>query len=216
MSRTAETAGIGLAQATVDPRSFALDGDGSTPRLRWFTEGLRRLMIERGYHEHPEPGPEVQVVLNRIDPERPRPVPAQIGADVRRRPRRRRHAARRRAARRLPAAGAGARQPGRDGERGRRARCALRDPRAGHVRRAAQGDDDEFFAGVFERMEPLASSRLVIANEFLRRPGARAVGRRRAHRARSAGGGRAARRARPPAGGVPDRGDPLASVTSGT
>jgi ribulose-5-phosphate 4-epimerase/fuculose-1-phosphate aldolase len=28
------------------------------------------------------------------------------------------------------------------------------------------GNDDEFFAAVFERMEPLASSRLVIANEF--------------------------------------------------
>src|SRR5207248_7661403 len=73
MSRTVETAGIGLAQASVDPRSFALYGDSSTPRVRWFTDGLRRLMIERGYHEHDEPGPEVQVVLNRIDPERPRP-----------------------------------------------------------------------------------------------------------------------------------------------
>src|SRR2546430_14578187 len=73
MSRDAETAGIGLAQATVDPRSFALYGDGSTPRVRWFTDGLRRLMIERGYHEHPKPGPEGQGVLNRIDPDRPRP-----------------------------------------------------------------------------------------------------------------------------------------------
>src|SRR5256714_6445715 len=73
MSRDAETAGIGLAQATVDPRSFALYGDGSTPRVHWFTDGLRRLMIERGYPEHPKPGPQGQVVLNRIDPERPRP-----------------------------------------------------------------------------------------------------------------------------------------------
>lgn len=47
MSRTVETAGIGLAQATVDVRSFALYGDSRTPRVRWFTEGLQRLMIER-------------------------------------------------------------------------------------------------------------------------------------------------------------------------
>ena len=166
MSRTAETAGIGLAQATVDPRSFALYGDGSTPRVRWFTDGLRRLMIERGYHEHPKPGPAVQVVLNRIDPERPRPY-------------------RRKSA---PTFVVGLADVGKPPEDVLRAGYPLLvralanlavmvsddGAPAAHFVTLEQGryvvrhtgDDDEFFAGVFERMEPLASSRLVIANEF--------------------------------------------------
>ena len=166
MSRTAETAGIGLAQATVDPRSFALYGDGSTPRVRWFTDGLRRLMIERGYHEHPEPGPEVQVVLNRIDPERPRPY-------------------RRKSAPTFVVALADVGMPPDDVLRAGypllvRALANLAvmvsddGAPAAHFVTLEQGtyavhhegDDDEFFAEVFERMEPLASSRLVIANEF--------------------------------------------------
>ncbi|HEX3669246.1 MAG TPA: class II aldolase/adducin family protein [Acidimicrobiia bacterium] len=166
MSRTAETAGIGLAQATVDPRSFALYGDGSTPRVRWFTDGLRRLMIDRGYHEHPEPGPEVQVVLNRIDPERPRPY-------------------RRKSAPTFVVALADVGTPPDDVLRAgypllvqALANLAVMVSEDGapaaHFVTLEQGryvvqhtgDDEEFFAGVFERMEPLASSRLVIANEF--------------------------------------------------
>ena len=166
MSRTVETAGIGLAQASVDPRSFALYGDSTTPRVRWFTDGLRRLMIERGYHEHPEPGPEVQVVLNRIDPERPRPY-------------------RRKSAPTFVVALADVGVPPDDVLRAGypllvRALANLAvmvsddGASAAHFVTLEQGryvvrhtgDDDEFFAGVFERMEPLASSRLVIANEF--------------------------------------------------
>jgi ribulose-5-phosphate 4-epimerase/fuculose-1-phosphate aldolase len=166
MSRTVETAGIGLAQATVDPRSFALHGDSRTPRVQWFTEGLQRLMIERGYHEHPEPGPEVQVVLNRIDPERPRPY-------------------RRKSAPTFVVALADVGTPPEDVLRSGypllvRALANLAVMVSDDGAPAAQfvtleqgryivrhtGDDDEFFAGVFERMEPLASSRLVIANEF--------------------------------------------------
>jgi ribulose-5-phosphate 4-epimerase/fuculose-1-phosphate aldolase len=166
MSRTVETAGIGLAQATVDPRSFALHGDSRTPRVQWFTEGLQRLMIERGYHEHPEPGPEVQVVLNRIDPERPRPY-------------------RRKSAPTFVVALADVGTPPEDVLRSGypllvRALANLAVMVSNDGAPAAQfvtleqgryivrhtGDDDEFFAGVFERMEPLASSRLVIANEF--------------------------------------------------
>jgi ribulose-5-phosphate 4-epimerase/fuculose-1-phosphate aldolase len=166
MSRTVESAGIGLAQASVDLQSFALYGDSSTPRLRWFTEGLRRLMIERGYHQVPEPGPEVQVVLNRIDPERPRPY-------------------RRKSAPTFVVALADVDEPPADVLRAGypllvRALANLAvmvsedGAPAAHFVTLEQGryevqhtgDDDEFFAGVFERMEPLVSSRLVIANEF--------------------------------------------------
>ncbi len=167
MSRTVETAGIGLAQSTVDLRSFALYGDGSSTRLGWFAEGLRRLMIERGYHQLPEPGPEVQVVLNRIDPERARPY-------------------RRKSAPTFVVALADVDQPPADVlrtgytllVRALANLCVMVSSDGGSpaahfvtleqgtyaVRH--QGSDDDFFAAVFERIEPLASSRLVIANEF--------------------------------------------------
>jgi ribulose-5-phosphate 4-epimerase/fuculose-1-phosphate aldolase len=167
MSRTIETAGIGLAQTSVDLRSFALYGDGGTPRAGWFTEGLRRLMIERGYHELPEPGPEVQVVLNRIDPERPRPY-------------------RRKSAPTFVVALADVDEPPEDVLRTGytllvRALANLCVMVSSHDGSPAahfvtleqgtyavhhEGSDDDFFAAVFERIEPLASSRLVIANEF--------------------------------------------------
>jgi ribulose-5-phosphate 4-epimerase/fuculose-1-phosphate aldolase len=166
MSRTIETAAIGLARASVDPRSFALYGDEGTPRMRWFADGLRRLMLERGYHELPEPGPEVQVVLNRIDPEKPRPY-------------------RRKSAPTFVVALADVDDPPDDVLRAGypllvRALANLTvmvsddgSPSAhfvtleqGRYLVRHSGDDDKFFAEVFERMEPLASSRLVIANEF--------------------------------------------------
>jgi ribulose-5-phosphate 4-epimerase/fuculose-1-phosphate aldolase len=166
MSRTVETAGIGLAQASVDPRSFALYGEGHTPRMRWFVEGLRRLMLERGYHQLPEPGPEVQVVVNRVETEKPRPY-------------------RRKSAPTFVVAVADVGEPPDDVLRTGypllvRALANLAvmvsdggSPSAHFVtleqgRYFVQhtGDDDSFFAEVFERMEPLASSRLVIANEF--------------------------------------------------
>ena len=166
MSRTIETAAIGLAQASVDPRSFALYGDEGTPRMRWFTEGLRRLMLERGYHQLAEPGPEVQVVLNRIDHEKPRPY-------------------RRKSAPTFVVAVADVEEPPHDVLRAGypllvRALANLTvlvsddgSPSAHFVTLEQgryfvrhTGDDDTFFAEVFERMEPLASSRLVIANEF--------------------------------------------------
>jgi ribulose-5-phosphate 4-epimerase/fuculose-1-phosphate aldolase len=166
MSRTIETAAIGLARASVDPRSFALYGDEGTPRMRWFADGLRRLMLERGYHELPEPGPEVQVVLNRIDPEKPRPY-------------------RRKSAPTFVVALADVDNPPDDVLRAGypllvRALANLTvmvsddgSPAAhfvtleqGRYLVRHSGDDDKFFAEVFERMEPLASSRLVIANEF--------------------------------------------------
>jgi hypothetical protein len=166
MSRTVETAGIGLAQASVDRRSFALYGDGATPRMRWFVEGLRRLMLERGYHELAEPGPEVQVVLNRIDAEKPRPY-------------------RRKSAPTFVVAVADVGEPPDDVLRAGypllvRALANLAvmvsddGAPAAHFVTLEQGryfvrhtgDDDDFFARVFDRMEPLASSRLVIANEF--------------------------------------------------
>ena len=55
MTRT-ETAGIGLAGATVEPRSFALNGDALTARTRWFTEGLQRTMVRAATTSSTRPG----------------------------------------------------------------------------------------------------------------------------------------------------------------
>jgi ribulose-5-phosphate 4-epimerase/fuculose-1-phosphate aldolase len=167
MSRTVETAGIGLAEARVEPRSFAAYGADGTPRMHWFTDCLRLLMIEQGYHELPEPGPEVQIVLNRLDSEKPRPY-------------------RRKSAPTFVVALADVGKPPEDVLRAGyplmvRALANLcvmvsdlDGSPAAHFVTLEQGtytvnhdgNDDEFFAAVFERMEPLASSRLVIANEF--------------------------------------------------
>ncbi|HEY3096554.1 MAG TPA: class II aldolase/adducin family protein [Acidimicrobiia bacterium] len=165
MSRT-ETAGIGLAQASVDPRSFALYGEGDTPRMRWFVEGLRRLMLERGYHELPDPGPEVQVVLNRVDAEKPRPYRRKSAptfvvavADVGEAPDdvlRTGYPLLVRALANLAVMVSDDGSPS--------AHFVTLEQGRYFVRHT--GDDDTFFADVFERMEPLASSRLVIANEF--------------------------------------------------
>ncbi len=166
MTRT-ETAGIGLAGAAVEPRSFALHGDPLTARTRWFTEGLQRTMVERGYHQLDTPGPNVQVIVHQVDPERARPY-------------------RRKSAPTFVVAVA---------DVGGSPVDLLRTGYPLLVRALAnltvmvavdddvpsvhfvtleqgtysvrhEGDDDSFFARVFERIEPLASSRLVIANEF--------------------------------------------------
>jgi ribulose-5-phosphate 4-epimerase/fuculose-1-phosphate aldolase len=167
MTRTVETAGIGLARASVDLRSFALFGDGGTPQVDWFSEGLRRLMIERGYHELPEPGPEVQVVLNRIDPERPRPYRRKSAptfvvalADVGEAPSDVLRAGYPLLVRAL--ANLCVMVSRHDGSPAAHFVTLEQGTYAVHH----AGSDDDFFTRVFERIEPLASSRLVIANEF--------------------------------------------------
>jgi len=166
MTRT-ETAGIGLARTSVEPRSFALNGEPRTARTRWFTEGLQRVMVERGYHLLDTPGPNVQVIVHQVDPERARPY-------------------RRKSAPTFVVAVA---------DVGGSPTDLLRTGYPLLVRALAnltvmvavddgvpsvhfvtleqgtysvrhEGDDVDFFARIFERIEPLASSRLVIANEF--------------------------------------------------
>src|SRR5450755_3554175 len=69
-----QTAGIGVAdRGRVVPRTFAWNGEPAGERLRWFADGLRRVMLEQGYTEVDTPGPEVAVVLHFVDPEAARP-----------------------------------------------------------------------------------------------------------------------------------------------
>jgi ribulose-5-phosphate 4-epimerase/fuculose-1-phosphate aldolase len=162
-----EIAGVGLAHARVDPRSFAVNGDPTSDRMHWFTQGLRRAMLHRGYHELDAPGPEMQVVLHQIDPERARPYRRKSAptfvvalADVGRPP----DDVLRHGYPLLVRALANLCVMVSAGDTGPAAHFVTLEQ--GTYAVLHEGDDDAFFAAVFERIEPLASSRLVIANEF--------------------------------------------------
>jgi ribulose-5-phosphate 4-epimerase/fuculose-1-phosphate aldolase len=170
MSRTdAAPASVGLAdRGAVKERTFAWNGEVPGPRMAWFVDGLRQAMVERGYDEQDAPGPEVQVVLHHLDPDHARPY-------------------RRKSAPTFVVALAPMAVPPADVlragypllVRGLANLCVMVSDRPdgsatahfvtleqGTYSVEHRGDDTAFFAAVFARMEPLASSRLVIANEF--------------------------------------------------
>ena len=160
---------VGLAdRSVVREHTFAWNGDAPGARMAWFVDGLSRVMVERGYEEQDAPGPDVQVVLHHLDPENARPY-------------------RRKSAPTFVVALAPMAAPPPDVlragypllVRGLANLCVMVSDRpdggaTAHFVTLEQGtysvdhrgDDAEFFATVFERIEPLASSRLVIANEF--------------------------------------------------
>jgi len=127
------------------------------------------VMVGHGYEELPAPGPEVQVVLHHLDPENARPyrrksAPTFVVA--------------------LAPLAAAPDDVLRAGYpllvRGLANLCLMVSARPGDGAAVVDfvtleqgtyavehtGDDGTFFTEVFERIEPLASSRLVIANEF--------------------------------------------------
>src|SRR4051812_3435305 len=164
-----QTAGIGVVdRRAVVPRTFAWSGEPSGGRLQWFAAGLREVMLDQGYTEVDTPGPDVAVVLHFVDPDAARPyrrknaptfVVALTELDV---------------------------TPGdmlRTGYpllvRGLANLCVMLSASGdGSIAQfvtleqgtyaidAVDGDDPSFFKSVFSRVEPLASSRLVIGNEF--------------------------------------------------
>ena len=162
---------IGVAAAnSVVPRTFAWSGEPARPRLRWLAEGLRTVMLEYGYTEVATPGPEVAVVLHFLDPDNARPYRRKNAPTF------------------VVALAEFDATPGdmlRTGYpllvRGLANLCVMVSPDRSGRDSIAQfvtleqgtytiatngGDDATFFKGVFERIEPLASSRLVIGNEF--------------------------------------------------
>jgi ribulose-5-phosphate 4-epimerase/fuculose-1-phosphate aldolase len=163
------TAGIGVVdRRAVVPRTFAWSGEPRGERLRWFAAGLREVMLDQGYIEVDAPGPDVAVVLHFVDPEAARPyrrknaptfVVALAELDT------------------TPA------DMLRTGYpllvRGLANLCVMVSPSGdGSIAQFVTleqgtyaidtdgGDDEIFFKSVFSRVEPLASSRLVIGNEF--------------------------------------------------
>ncbi len=193
-----QTAGIAVAdRGGVVPRTFAWSGEPLGERLRWFADGLRTVMLDQGYTEVATPGPDVAVVLHFLDPAAAKPY-------------------RRKNAPTFVVALAELDAPPPDMlrtgypllVRGLANLTIMVSPTAaGSIAQFVtleQGtyaidtgtDDGEFFTEVFERVEPLASSRLVIGNEFTTDLPRDASRRRRRHPSDHACGS-AARRARP-------------------
>jgi ribulose-5-phosphate 4-epimerase/fuculose-1-phosphate aldolase len=163
------TAGIGVVdRRAVVPRTFAWSGEAQGERLRWFAAGLRDVMLDQGYTEVDAPGPDVAVVLHFVDPDAARPyrrknAPTFVVA--------------------LAELDATPDDMLRTGYpllvRGLANLCVMVSPEGtgsiaqfvtleqGTYAIGTDGSDDGyFFKSVFSRVEPLASSRLVIGNEF--------------------------------------------------
>ena len=160
--------GGGLAGAgRVEPASFATHGDTVDDRLEWFVAGLADALESRGFHRRPDAGPDVQVVLHRIDPDAARPY-------------------RRKSAPTFVIALAHLPTPPDDSlrtgypllVRALANLCVIASDgplgpvavfttlEQGTYTVAHTGDDTTFFRAIVDRIEPLATSRLVIANEF--------------------------------------------------
>jgi ribulose-5-phosphate 4-epimerase/fuculose-1-phosphate aldolase len=166
---TTKPFGIGLVDGPgVVPRTFAWSGEPTGPRMRWFADGLRAAMLDQGYTEVERTGPEVAVVLHYLDPDAARPyrrknAPTFVVALAE-----------------LPAPPDDVLRTGYPLlVRGLANLCVMVTPSpegaAAHFVTLEQGtyridtsagDDQFFFKTVFSRVEPLASSRLVIGNEF--------------------------------------------------
>ncbi len=162
-------AGIGVVdRRAVIPRTFAWSGEPRGERLQWFAAGLREVMLDQGYTEVDTPGPDVAVVLHFVDPDAAKPyrrknAPTFVVA--------------------LAELDTTPSDMLRTGYpllvRGLANLCVMVSPSgSGSIAQFVtleQGtyaidtgtDDDQFFfKSVFTRVEPLASSRLVIGNEF--------------------------------------------------
>jgi ribulose-5-phosphate 4-epimerase/fuculose-1-phosphate aldolase len=153
------------AHTTITDRTFARNGAPATPTVAWLVDGLADVLAAAGYEPRDEPGPDVQVVLHTIDGRAPRPyrrknAPTFVVAIVS-----------------VPEPAADVLKAGYPVLVQALANLAIlisEDRAAAHFVTLEQGtytvehdgDDAAFFAAVLERVEPLASSRLVIANEF--------------------------------------------------
>ncbi|HZR15177.1 MAG TPA: class II aldolase/adducin family protein [Acidimicrobiia bacterium] len=160
----------GDVEVAAHDRTFAWNGDAGEPLSKWFAEGLRARMLDAGYRECPEPGPDVHVVLHHVDPAKPRPY--------------RRKAAPTFVVAIMPLAAppddvlragypvlvralANVAVLLSDGPDGRAAHFVTLEQGTYTVRERDGADEPAFFERVFARVEPLAMSRLVIANEFV-------------------------------------------------
>ena len=158
---------VSLRRQTVTLSTFATHATSSDPLAAWFSEGLAREFADSGYRRHDAPSSDTQVVLHCVDPDAPKPYRRKAAPTF------------------VIAIGAMQERPSHllragypllvralanlavvvsDDETGRRAEFVTLEQGTYSVLHT--GSDRDFFREVFARLEPLASSRLVIANEF--------------------------------------------------
>ena len=160
---------IGVADgAGVVARTFAWSGEPAGDRMRWFAAGLRVAMLDQGYTEVAQAGPDVALVLHFLEAGNERPyrrknAPTFVVA--------------------LADLDTAPDDLLRTGYpllvRGLANLCVMVSPvpegsavhfvtleQGTYAIDTSTGDDEYFFKSVFSRLEPLATSRLVIGNDF--------------------------------------------------
>ncbi|WP_074950953.1 class II aldolase/adducin family protein [Alicyclobacillus macrosporangiidus] len=147
---------------------YTVAGEVAGDRQRWLLDGLHRLLQGRGY-QFVEPGqPDIRLVLNFIDPERPRPYRRMAQATyvvsiatVDKHPDSVLHAAYPLMVRSL----ANLMMYTVDGPDGFHTYFVTLEQGCYKIPYQA-GDDEGYFEQVFKRLEPLATSNLIINNDF--------------------------------------------------
>ncbi|CAN5827339.1 class II aldolase/adducin family protein [soil metagenome] len=156
---------------TQSPRlsQIGFSGEPGTPFLRWFANGLERELFGNG-HDRPAPGDEPELVINFTDAERPRPYRRKaqgtfvIGViEVNERPDPERLL---RTAYPLLVRSLSNLLIYITHEDGETLTHFVTLEQGYYTVAGARGDEHEYFAEVYRRMAPLASSRLVINNLF--------------------------------------------------
>lgn len=158
-----------VPSAPVQERTFSVIGKVDSPLQQWFVKGITADMTARGHVFHEEPIPEIRLVLNMIDIENPQPyrrraqgtfVTAVVELDEM--PEQIMHTG-------YPYLLYALANlvlllvPGKNGTEAH----FLTLEQGHYTVRHEPGNDEKFFAEIYDRLQPLASSRLVINNEFL-------------------------------------------------
>jgi ribulose-5-phosphate 4-epimerase/fuculose-1-phosphate aldolase len=154
--------------ASVRDNTFSVIGQAVSPTQRWVVDGLKRVMIENGHEFHEEPIPDIRLVLNVVDREKPQPYRRKAQAtfvtaivEMDEMPENAIHkgypfllyALANLVVMLLP------------GKEGTEAHFVTLEQ--GHYTVPHRpGQDEAFFAEIYQRLQPLASSQLVINNEF--------------------------------------------------
>jgi ribulose-5-phosphate 4-epimerase/fuculose-1-phosphate aldolase len=156
-----------FATAPVRENTFSIVGSAATAQQKWFVDGLKQVMEQRGHVFHDEPVPDLRLVLSVVDTEKPQPY------------RRKAQATFVTAIVELDEMPEQVLQTGYPyllyalanlvilllpGKNGPEAHFLTMEQ--GHYTVRLDGDETQFFAEIYQRLYPLASSRLVINNEF--------------------------------------------------
>ncbi|TVR73306.1 MAG: class II aldolase/adducin family protein [Sphaerobacteraceae bacterium] len=169
MSTQPEHDAVGtVPTAPVREKTFSVIGKADSPRQQWFIDGLKKEMAARDHVFYEEPIPDILLVLNMVDTENPQPyrrkaqgtfVTAVVELDEM--PEQIMHAG-------YPYMLYALANlvllllPGKNGTEAH----FLTLEQGHYTVKHEDGNDAKFFAEIYERIQPLASSRLVINNEF--------------------------------------------------